>query len=174
MYKIKRTTITTHKYLFNYILHNYNPNDFEKPDMNINSKTLIDVFKNGNLCFYKKDIGLYLYQYNGKLYWVASRDFNFNENGLTYIIYHIFTSQYDKLPEDRINYKDNLDFYFEDYEITEEDTTTYRVTVHDIPSEYAITYITTGVFDNVNDSPLWLNSFYLDNLNQNIDNETGE
>lgn len=160
-----RTTVSTHKHLLNNELYTYNPREFIKPDTSIQSETLKKVFEKGHLCFYQNDVGMYVYQYDGKLYWIVTEDFEFNDEGSTYIIYHLFTTQNDKLPERRIKHKfDNLDFYFEKIEFTEENTSPYRVAFRDIPQEYAITYITTGVYDYVNKKSYWTKKFHLNNI----------
>ena len=41
----------------------------------------------------------------------ATKAFRFNEEGRTHFLYHLRTSQVDKLPENRIQYAfDNMDF----------------------------------------------------------------
>lgn len=164
-YKKIRKTVSTNRYILNGELYDYNPYEFDLPDINIASNLLRKVFSDGKLCFYKKDEGMYVYQYEGKLYWVANKNFRFDESGLTYIPYHLYTSQITKLPTESIPHKYvNLDFYFEQQEYTEENTATYRVAVRDIPDDYAITYILTGVFDSVNKALLWDKSFHIDNI----------
>ena len=165
--KIRRT-VSSNQYIVNNKLYDYNPFTFDKPDLNVKSDLLQDVFSNGKLCFYQSDIGMYVYQHNGKLYWIATPDFNFNNENLTQIIYHLNTSQVEKLPEYRIQYKfDNLDFIFEEYEYVDEDTSPYRVAIRKIPNQYSITYITTGVYDKFNRVSLWNKSFHLDVTSSN-------
>lgn len=160
-----RTTVTTNKFILNNKLYSYNPMEFEQPDMNIKSELLKELFINGRLCFYQKEAGMYVYQYKGKLYWVAENNFDFNENGSTYITYHLYTTQIDKLPENRIKYNfDNLDFYFEQYEYSDEITAPYRVAICDIPDDYAVANIKTGLYDKVNKSMIWYQRFHLDGL----------
>lgn len=158
-----RKTVSTGRYILNGELYSYNPIDFDKPDMDIESELLREVFANGQLCLYQKEEGMYVYQYEGKLYWIATEDFNFEESGATYIIYHLFTSHIAKLPEHRIqNRFDNLDFNFEDREYKKEITEPYRVAISDIPKEYPITYILTGVYDIEIKKSYWTKAFKLD------------
>lgn len=160
-----RKTVSTEKFLLNGQLYDYNPNEFSKPDLELQSELLHKVFTDGQLCLYQKEAGMYVYQYDGKLYWIATDDFKFNENGQTYITCHLHTSQINKLPVERIQYEfDNLDFVFEQYEYKDEVTEPYRVAYREIPDDYAITYITTGNYDLDNDASLWNGSFHLDDL----------
>lgn len=157
-----RTTVSAKQYLFNHKLYNYNPNDFDQPDLNVESEMLREVFLNGQLCYYQKDIDMYIYQYQNKLFWIANSNFNFNKNGLTYIPVQIFTTRADKLPEERILQEyDKLNFYFEQEEYTDQATKPYRVVIQDIPQEYPITYIKTGVYDSNDKAWIWSVSFHL-------------
>jgi len=166
--KNKRITVSTNFYLLNNKLFTYNPIEVETPDLSVESNLLKDVFANGDLYFYSKDIGMYIYEYQEKLYWIANEDYMFSKDGMTGIIYHLYTTQENKLPEHRVKFKfDNLDFIFEKHEYKNEVTKPYRVAISKIPKEYPITYIKTGVYDAENKKWVWLKHFHLRNILSN-------
>lgn len=147
---IVRKTVSSNKFIVGGKIYDYNPKAFDAPDMNIESDLLREVFTKGKLCFYKKEEGLYVYQYDNKLYYIATNDFVFNESGTT-IYCHLYTSQVNKLPSESIPNKFEFrDFMFEQYEYREENTAPYRVAIRDISTDYVITNINTGVYDTVN------------------------
>lgn len=160
-----RRTVSANIFISNNEIYNYNPNEFDEPDMNVESNLIKNVFANGDVRFYDKDIGVYLYQYQGKLYWIAKDNFDINASS-GHMIYHLFTTRIDKLPKHRIQHKfDNLDFYFEKLEYMDEMTVPYRVAIYDIPQEYPITYIRVGQYNAENSKWIWSNSFHLKPVN---------
>lgn len=158
-----RKTVSTNQYLLDNKIYTYNPENFDIPEMNINSMLLREVFLNGQLCFYNRTIGMYIYQYRDSLYWIASENFVFGEKE-TYIPYQIFTSDIYKLPENCISYGfEILDFNFENYEYKDEETFPYRVAIREMPQEYPITFIISGVYDRDMKETLWSNTFQVYN-----------
>lgn len=108
---------------------------------------------------YRPDYHCWVYQYQGALYWVVDEDFNFEEDGKTYIQYQMWTTQIEKLPEKRLaneNFWDNIGGYFEKYEIDGE-FGSYRVMRREIPTAYSVTSIVTGYYKNGN--WIWRNYF---------------
>ncbi len=151
--KKARKTVSSNKYLVNGIIYDYNPEEFDEPDMNIKSDLLREVFTKGKVCFYKKAEGMYVYQYDKKLYYITTKDFVFDKSG-TIIYCHLYTSQVNKLPSESIPNKfEYRDFNFEQQEYKEENTAPYRVAICDISADYAITNINTGIYDRV--SNMW-------------------
>lgn len=157
----KRQTVSSKKYILNERLYDYNPYNFDKPELNIHSELLSKVFSEGSLCLYQKDAGVYIYQYSGRLYWIATEDFIFDENGQTNITYTLYTTQDYKLPNQKYIF-DNKGFYFEQYEYKDEVTKPFRIAIREIPENYAITYIKTG--QRKNDSWYWSELFQLNNV----------
>ncbi len=91
-----------------------------------------------------------VYQYGWELYWIADENYNFESDGLTYIQFQMNTTQFEKLPQDRIDngwYWSNIGGNFEDYEITKEiNCEKYRVCKRAIPVDYSVVYISTGYY----------------------------
>ena len=107
-----------------------------------------EIVNKGYLRVYRPDRACYVYQYKGSLYWIADKEFAFEEDGTTYIQYHLWTTQIDKLPQKRLKnkwYWDNIGGNFEDYEIRD-NFGKYRVMRREIPLQYSITSIETGYY----------------------------
>ena len=107
------------------------------------------VVNQGILRVYRPDFGIYVYQYEGELYWIADSNYRFDENGDTFIEFQLTTTQIDKLPEERLAnewYWDNIGFYFTENEIFIGDDSMYRVAKKAIPKEYSIVRIWMGKY----------------------------
>ena len=118
-----------------------------------------DFVKNGTLLVCRPDMHIWIFQYDGSLYWVADEGFHFEDDGLTYIQYHLWTTQLEKLPPGRLAqnyYWNNLSGYFEKYELSG-DFGKYRVMCCELPTEYSITSILTGYYKDGEWG--WVNSF---------------
>ena len=79
-----------------------------------------DFVDNGVLRVYRPERHCWVYQNEGELFWIVDQDFNFEDDGSTYIQYQLFTSQPEKLPQERLDHNwfwDNIEGSFEDYEI---------------------------------------------------------
>lgn len=154
----KYVNVSSNRYLYNGQIYEYNPMQFIKPV--IQNAQLMDVIEKGELCLYVPDETLYIYKYLGELYWIAGENFSFASNNRTHISYHIGTSEIEKLPEHRREYKfDNLDFYFEDKEYILNNER-FRVAVVAIPTDYPVTHFSTGVYDDSKQSMIWFSYFY--------------
>lgn len=105
-----------------------------------------NVVNNGVLRVYRPDFGMYVYQYEGELYWIAEQDYGFvNED--TNVQFQMYTTQIDQLPENRLAnnwFWSNIGFRFKSKELTEWNTGKYRVAKCALPKEYSITQIWTG------------------------------
>ena len=118
-----------------------------------------DFVKKGTLLVCRPDMHIWIFQYDGSLYWVADERFHFEDDSLTYIQYHLWTTQLEKLPPGRLakNYFwNNLSGYFEKYELSG-DFGKYRVMRCELPTEYSITSILTGY--RKDGTWVWANSF---------------
>lgn len=123
----------------------FSPLEFMPPD--VVGTDLEEIVNSGVLRIYRPDYGMYVYQYNGDLYWIADPRYDFNDDGEAYIQWHLETSQVEKLPQYRLEnqwYFDNLGFYFSEEELKEWNTGKYRVARMELPMEYSITRMNTG------------------------------
>ena len=143
-------TGTTGVYVTGTDIHYARKQDFIPPD--VVGTDLETIVNNGYLRVYRPDYTCYVYQYKGYLYWIVDKGFLFEEDGTTYIQYHLWTTQIEKLPQKRLKnkwYYDNIGGYFEKYEITGSiNCGRYRVSKRKLPTEYAVTSITTGYYKN--------------------------
>ena len=118
-----------------------------EPD--VEGTDLEEIVKEGYLCASRPDIGIYIYQKDGTLYWIIDETYDLNA-GYGYLEYQLFTTQPYRLPEERsqtgLTY-DSRAFAFAEAEITDSiDSGSYRVAARDIPAEYSVTCIETGCF----------------------------
>ncbi len=112
----------------------------------------------GTLRVYRPDFGMYVYQYEDALYWIAEPHYGFVDED-TYIQFEMGTTQIEKLPEDRLAnnwFWSNIGFRFKSKELTEWNTGKYRVAKCELPSDYSITKIWTG---NYIEELFWIQYF---------------
>jgi len=124
------------------------PEDFVS--LNVEGTILEEVIEKGVLRVYRPDFGMYVYQFDGELYWIAEKDYGF-VNQDTYISFNINTTQIERLPQERIEnnwFWGSEGFAFSEKEIICEDLEEYRVTKCEIPTEYSVAYIWTGNYIN--------------------------
>lgn len=120
---------------------------FTAPDVS-DAPDLREIIEEGTLRVYRPDYHCWVYQKDWDLYWIVDRDFNFEDDGSTYIQYQMWTTQTENLPEKRLahgNLWDNISGHFEKYEI-EGDFGDYRVMKREIPTAYSVTSIVTGYY----------------------------
>ena len=130
-----------------------NTGEFKMPDLST------DFIKNGTLLVYRPDAHIWIFQYDGSLYWVADEGFYFEDDGTTKIQYQLWTTQLQNLPSDRLKKRhlwDNIGGYFEKYELSG-NFGKYRVMCRELPTEYSIASILTGYYKEGEWD--WANSF---------------
>lgn len=111
-------------------------------DLQIDNMELERVINEGVLRVYEPENGTYVYQYEGKMYWFANNKFFFNEYSNTGTILHYYTTQVEKLPDARKQYKfDNHDFWYSEEAFEYGD---WNVVIKKIPTDYSISKILTG------------------------------
>ncbi len=153
----ERQTYQTGTYISKGRLMYAEPSEFESLD--VEGTDLEMVVKDGILRVYRPDYGMYVYQYDGELYWIADEKYEYGEDGNTYVECQLDTSQVDKLPKSRLEkkyYWDNIGFWFASKEITDKNIGEYRVAKIDLPKEYSIEVIWTGKHDG---NWIWRNYF---------------
>lgn len=130
-------------------LFHTNPSSYREPD--VSGTDLEDIVNAGVCLACFPENGIYVYQYQDRIFWIADEGFKFSDDGNTIIIYMMDTTQFDKLPADRIEngyYWSNISESFEKYEITGSiNCGRYRVSVRDIPREYSVVCIETGQYE---------------------------
>ena len=134
-----------------------NPKEYVPLD--VAGTDLEEIVEKGVLRVYRPDVGMYVYQYEGELYWIAEPEYGFDNEGNTRVQYHLYTSQLEKLPKERlINnwYWDNRNFSFLDKEILKKNAGKYRLSKFAFPKEYSIIKILTG---NHIDGWIWRQEF---------------
>lgn len=111
--------------------------------------SLEEIVEKGILRVYRPDAGMYVYQYNGKLYWMADTNYTFEEDGITCIQYQIGTTQVEKLPLDcrQKNWNfERREYNFEVQENKDLQTGKYRVVERTLPTEYSVLDVVTGYY----------------------------
>lgn len=114
---------------------------------NVEGTDLAMIVKHGLLKAYNSSYDTYVYQFNGRLYWLIGSVLDKK----TTVFCHLYTNEIEKLPEKRKKYRfDNLDFRVG---ITNELTHImrcgrYRVFYREIPSSYNVTAVCTGFYAN--------------------------
>lgn len=137
---------------------------FGHPETGVSSDVegtlLEEVVENGVLRVYRPDVGMYVYQYDAELYWIADEKFKFEEDGTTNIQYILDTTQVSKLPQSRLDLQkewDNLTFVFETNEVVNAGSNMYRVAKEILPMDYSVTRIQIGYYA---DGWGWMEYFY--------------
>ena len=120
------------------------PDEFEP--LQTAGTDLEEITEDGVLRVYRPEIGMYVYQYAGQLYWIAEPWYEFI-NGDALIQFQMNTTQVDNLPQNRLDngwYWSNLSFWFQQHRLTDGDYGKYQVAVYSLPTEYSLTKIWTG------------------------------
>lgn len=119
---------------------------------------LAKITEEGELLVYRPDVHMYVYQYEGSLYWIAEKEYDFVD-GDTYVQFQMNTTQPENLPEERLENGwmwSNIGFRFVKKEITDANTGKYRVAVCELPTDYSITKVWTG---NYIEDWIWKETF---------------
>ena len=144
--KTQRTAYETNIYYAQNEISFTNPLEFIPLDTDGTDMEV--VTRDGVLRGYLSDKGIYIYQYDGCIYWIMDETYAFNAAGNAYLQYQIATTQPWKLPEQRLmegKETGYMSFQFKEKELANFNTGKYRVAKAELPQKYSITSIRTGV-----------------------------
>ena len=124
-------------------------NPKEYVPLEVEGTSLEEIVEKGVVRVYRPDVGIYVFQYDGRLYWLADTNFVFEEDGITCIQYQIGTTQVNKLPlecqQKRWNFE-RREYNFEVQEAISLQTGKYRVVERTLPTEYSVLDVVTGYY----------------------------
>lgn len=136
-------------FLLNGELYSYNPLTFVSPT--VEDAKLEKVVNCGEICSYDIEKGVWIYWYDGSLYWILDAgSFPTLDKGLSLPVY-IYTNSPDLIPDNEIDFYDkkgctHREVYLEEEHCINTGPTTYFVASVELPVEYSITYLKTGVY----------------------------
>ena len=113
--------------------------------LDVEGTSIEEIVKKGVLRVYEPENHMYVYQYEGELYWVAEEDYQYWDNDVLEFL--TYTTQINNLPQQRLENNwmfDNIGFVFSSMELPEMSARGYRVSKKAIPTDYSIKKITTG------------------------------
>ena len=135
-------------------------------ELNIQGTDLEKIVNEGTCLVSCPDFHICVYQFQKSLYWIAGKEYSFEEDGSTYIQCMVDTTQFDKLPSDRLQngwYTGSIGSNFESNELTGiMECGEYRVFSLELPTEYSLTRLVTGY--NIDDNWIWTKAFRPDYL----------
>jgi len=143
-----RLAYCTGIYISNGKLMYVNPAEYSPLD--VEGTVLEKVVENGFLRVYKPEYGMYVYQYEGMIYWIAENGHELVEDD-TPVPFQLFTTQAEKIPRESPSYEsgiDNIGFLFYENEWKDESIEGYRVARETLPTGYSIVKVLTGHHDN--------------------------
>ena len=154
--KEDRDTIETNVFYTNDEILYIHPDEYVALD--VEGTILEKVVEEGVIRVHRPECGMYVYQYQGELYWIATPEYGFVE-GDSVVQFQMGTTQISNLPQERLEnnwFFGNESFNFCDNELREENFGIYRVAKKKLPEEYSLVYIWTG---NYRDDWLWKQEF---------------
>lgn len=123
----------------------------KSPKLDIAGTDLQKIVNDGYLRLYRKDKHCAIYQYEGKLFFIADKQFEFDKNGTTIISCLVHSTQLDKALETEFTKRYHvvdITTNFEKHELTNTmNCGKYRVSAIELPTEYSIASIEIGSFN---------------------------
>lgn len=133
-----------------------NPVDYVP--LKVEGTDLEKVIEKGVLRLYEPDYGMYIYQWEGELYWIAEEEYDFTE-GETRVQYQYDTIHIVEALQNSLDtqlYAKNSSFWFSENEMLEWNTGKYRVAKETIPTGEPIRRMWTG---NYVEEWIWMEFF---------------
>lgn len=145
----KEEKVKTQKFFFDGELFNYNPLEFQKPE--VSDEDMIKVVEDGIVLSYNYECGIWIYQYDCSLYFVVdSRKNSFAEDTDIVIPIMLRTSRTELFPDgNQQDKRIHLGAYHAEEKYCKEEVMPYEVLKIELPQDYPITYVETGLYDDV-------------------------
>lgn len=151
----KKEKISTGKYFYNGELYSYNPLDYAAPE--VNDAEFLEAIEQGNVLAYSMEKECWIYEYNKELYCIFNFSLFETMEQRPEIPIFIRTFQEDKLPEHRQESgTDYIAYYLTEADYEQYQGETYFLYKRKLPTEYAITYLSTGVYQNRGENKGWI------------------
>ncbi len=157
--KIQVEKIHTNSFLYQNQIHTVDASKIVSPCFS--DAWISTVIEDGRICAYNDRFPAWVYCYEGALYWIFSDEYC-RELEEMYIPLHISTFLNKDLPEySRQDGFENKDFNFFSHEYEMSKAEKYRVACVELPKEYPITYVSTGIYDRLAGKWVWSETFQL-------------
>lgn len=151
----QRKKVSLEQYVYDGVLYRYNPLTFVQPKLTDSS--MQNVIENGNLLGADLQKGIWIYEYDYSIYWIIDYSLLGNLEQAPEIPLLLFTSQIDKLPKDMQNLgREYKSKYIEEQDYILQNDEKYFVYSMQLPKEYPITYVDTGVYHNRGENKGWI------------------
>ena len=137
----KKSQISTNYFLYDGEIANV----IEKPK--VTNEQLQNVTDKGELCFYLKDKGIWIYLYNGVLHWFIDK--KIVPEDVQGLRLYIYTNRADLIPELDNEHYLNEGYVYRNIYITDDnydEESQLYILNFDLPKEYPVTYINHGMF----------------------------
>lgn len=139
--------IATGHFLYKGELFEYNPFEYVMPD--VVSEEMKTVVQEGRVCVFDEDMGAWIYEHESKLYWIIDSAMLGNFEHKPEINLQIYTSNIERLPEDKKSLgRDYIGYLLSEKEMENKMENNYFIHSVLLPQEYPITYVVTGLYMN--------------------------
>lgn len=150
--KEERKKVETNRYIYNNELYCYNPTEFVEPQ--VKNFDVTKAIKNGKLCVYDLKKQIWVYEYDGELFWIIKSS---NIQGLSArpeIPMFVYTTQREMILDDK-GEADYFGYYFNEEDLNAVDESDFLIHKMRIPDDHPVISIQTGIYNNVGDNLGW-------------------